>query len=800
MIGATYRLQFRAGVGFDEACAIVPHLARAGFSHLYASPIFAATAGSTHGYDVTDHQRLDPSLGDEAAFERLVAALREHGVGLLLDIVPNHMAASTENPWWRDVVKHGAKSQYSDHFDIDWTAEKLILPILGKPYGRALADGDIVRRDHPEWGPVLSVPGHDLPLMPGTETIADVHECHEAQPYRLAHWRLGRDGISFRRFFEVTGLVGVRVEDEAVFDDVHALIQRLVDEGKVTAVRVDHVDGLADPAAYLDHLAARLGVPILVEKILEGHEALPSWPVVGTTGYEFMAAMAALFVDGDGLARLASDYQAIGEDDIALLTRRAKREIINRNLSGELRRLASLARTVFADDLDARDFGPVTVREGIAALAEGMPVYRTYVTAEAGPGDRETLAIARRDGALAEKLEDSSILDALIALLHDPGEDPYAREFVSRFQQLTGPLMAKAVEDTLFFRHHRLLALNEVGGDLAPELGPERFLRVAQVDGLAATQTHDTKRGEDARARLYALSDPVAVSLWEDVWPQLPCEVSLRWRWAFGQMLFASAPLTADPAFPDRFREAALKTVREAMEDTSWTRTDADFEARVIATADAMTEVHAERLMPLSEVARSGAVIGLAQALLKTTTRPAPDIYQGTFGWDFSMVDPDNRRPVDFAAEARLCEAALAADAQSLVTDWTDGRIKARILLEGLAERREKPDLFTRGRLESVPILGFAPGEGGEDWASPVPVYAFTRTLGEDVALVVVPVRPLQFLGSGGLILREESLDSLAIAVDRLLVARVTGLTLAPGESPLAPHFSRFPVLFATSW
>ncbi|MCF3936583.1 malto-oligosyltrehalose synthase [Acuticoccus sp. M5D2P5] len=790
-IGATYRLQFRDGVGFEEARAIVPHLARAGITHLYASPLFAATSGSSHGYDVTDHRVLDPVLGEAAAFDRLAASLAEHGIGLLLDIVPNHMAASTENPWWRDVVQHGAESQYANHFDIDWTADKLILPILGKPYGDALADGDIVRRDHPDWGPVLAVPGHDLPLRPGTESIEDVHACHEAQPYRLAHWRIGRDGISFRRFFEVTGLVGVRVEDERVFDDVHRLLERLVEEGTVTAVRVDHVDGLAAPGAYLDRLAARLGVPILVEKILESDEALRPWPVVGTTGYEFMAAMASLFVDGDGLERLAADYAAIADDDVAGLTRRAKREIINRNLAGELERLSGLARLLLARDLSTRDFGPVTIREGLAALAEGMPVYRTYIDGAANAADRKVLATARTVGAKAERLEDPAILDALIGLLIAPADDDFAREFVGRFQQVTGPLMAKAVEDTLFFRHHRLIALNEVGGDLAPHLGSERYLRVADTPGLAATQTHDTKRGEDARARLYALSDPVAVSLWEVVWPQLPQDVSMRWRWAFGQMLFGSAPLGDDPAFPDRFAAAALKTVREAMEETSWTRTDAAFEARVEAVARQMAESHGELLAPLSEVTRAGAVLGLSQALLKATARPAPDIYQGTFDWDFSMVDPDNRRPVDFTAEAALCEAARTADTRSLTTDWTDGRIKARVLLEALAARAERPDLFAGGRIEAVPFVG---GEGGN------PLLAFARVHERDVALMVVPARPFQQLGSGALTLREETIAHLALDIGMPLRNRITGEAIDAGPLALGPHLSAFPVLFATSW
>ncbi|MBJ3774972.1 malto-oligosyltrehalose synthase [Acuticoccus mangrovi] len=789
-IGATYRLQFRNGVGFAEAAAIVPHLAAAGITHLYASPIFAATTGSTHGYDVVDHNALDPCLGGEAGFDRLADALAAAGMGLILDIVPNHMAASTENPWWRDVLTYGEASAYARHFDIDWSAGKLILPILGEPYDVALAQGDIVRSERADWGPVLRVPGMDLPLAPGTETIADLHECHEAQHYRLAHWRLGRDGLTYRRFFEITGLVGVRVEDEAVFDDVHRLLARLVAEGRVQGVRVDHVDGLADPAGYLERLSERLGVPVFVEKILESDETLRPWPVEGTTGYEFIAAMAALFTDADGLERLTEDYGAFASNDIEALTREAKREIITRNLAGELERLTSLALTLFADDPRTRDYGPVTVREGLVALMLGMPVYRTYLVVDAPTeADREVLEAAVAS-AEAEPLEDRRVLEDLVALLLAPPEGEAAAEFTTRLQQTSGPLMAKAVEDTVFFRHHRLIALNEVGGELSPRLGEERYLEVAQDGGLAATQTHDTKRGEDARARLYALSDPAAVAMWERVWPMLSGELPERWRWAFGQMLFASAPLGCDPAFADRFREAVLKTVREAKEETSWTRADPVFEEEVAAAAEAMA-TSLDRLAPLADVHRAGAVVGLSQALLKTTARPAADIYQGTFGWDFSMVDPDNRRPVDFAAEASLCESARASESDSLRDGWADGRIKARILLEGLAARRARPELFARGSLAPLPLTG----SDADAFA------AFWREDAADALLIVVPIRPLRLLGSANsLTLRPDAVAELAAEISRPLRLPLTGGGLAAGHALLGEALQAMPVLLGTSW
>jgi len=782
MIGATYRIQFREGIGFDDAARLAPHLAKAGISHLYASPIFEAASGSTHGYDVADHNVLDPVLGGADAFERLSSAMRAAGIKVLLDIVPNHMAASPDNGWWRDVLTHGAASKYANHFDIDWTAPKLILPLLGKPYGTALADGDITFADHPRWGRVLRIPGQDLPLAPGTETIEDVHTCHEAQNYRLAHWRIGRDGLSYRRFFEITGLVGVRVEDPWVFEDVHALVLALVADGKVDALRVDHVDGLADPAGYLEVLAEAAGVPILVEKILEPGETLPDWPVLGTTGYEFIAAMAALYCAPEGIDALARHYGALGSDDIDALTLAAKHEIINRNLAGELLRLTDLALTLFSADTVRRDHGPFTVREGLSALLAGMPVYRTYVTdAAASDADRAVLARAVA-AAEVEGLEDNAILGDLAALLAEPSPHESQRQFTVRFQQTSGPLMAKAVEDTLFYRHHRHLGLNEVGGSAEPVFGTAPFLTVAAAGGLAATQTHDTKRGEDARARLYALTDPSAAERFAAFWPALPGDIPDRLKWALGQMLFASAPLSPDPDFVDRFREAAIKTVREAKEETSWTAQNEAFEAAIADAAERM----AGDLAPVAafeDVHRAGAVVGLGQVLLKTFGTPAPDIYQGTFGWDFSMVDPDNRRPVDFAAEARLAEEARTMAPGALLAAWRSGAPKARVLIEGLAARNAFPQLFAGGALAEVALAD--------------PAYrAFVRDDGRDFALAVVPVRPLPRLRGVEIALSRPNLEFEALK--RPLTAVFTGAQLTDSAS-IDAQLAEFPVLLAVS-
>ncbi len=783
MIGATYRLQFRGGMGFYEAAELVPKLAATGITHFYASPIFAATDGSTHGYDVTDHNAFDPVLGGEAGFLHLSDTLRAHGLKLMLDIVPNHMAASPQNPWWRDVLAHGRRSPFADHFDIDWSAPRLILPILATPYGEALANGEIARAEHPEWGPVLTAHGMAFPLRPGTETMVDVHACHEAQHYRFAHWRLGRDGLTYRRFFEITGLVGVRVEDSKVFADVHALTLSLIAQGRLDALRVDHVDGLADPAGYLAQLAATAKVPILVEKILEPGEALPPWPVLGTTGYEFIAALASLFVDPQGLALMAREYAAIACDDVDGLIHKAKHEIINHNLAGELLRLTDLARAVFADDPMRRDYGPFTLREGLSALLAGMGVYRTYITDAASAQDRAHLAAAA-ETARREPLESPQVVDDLVFAFAERHEIGAAREFATRFQQTSGPLMAKSVEDTVFFRHHRYVALNEVGGGQHLSFGSAPYLALTEGGGLAATQTHDTKRGEDARARLYALSDPAAAARFVPLAHALPGDVPAGLKWGLAQMLFASWPLEDDPDFPARFCETALKTVREAKESTSWTAQDGPFEQRVTDTAERLAS-GADPFASLADVRRAGAVVGLSQALLKCFGRRPPDIYQGTFGWDFAMVDPDNRRPVDFATRIDLVEVARLATPESLMAQWQNGAIKARVLMAALALRQKRPQLFASGTVRQLDL-------GGD-----CPLTAVVCADGTNLALAMVATRPLGLLAGEDLALAIPQMGR--ITLDRPLICSITGTQITGEATEIADHFAKFPVLLAAS-
>lgn len=776
-VRATYRLQFRCGFTFEDAARIAPLLASSGISHVYASPIFRAVSGSTHGYDVADHNEIEPAIGGYDGFVAFSDALKANGLGLILDIVPNHMAASSENPWWRDVLRHGEASPFARHFDIDWTAGKLILPVLGRPYGEALASGDITRATHPQWGEVLRIPGQDVPLAPGTEHVAGADACHEAQHYRITHWRLGRDGLTYRRFFEITGLVGVRVEEAHVFDDVHRLVRQLIEDGRVEGMRVDHVDGLSDPAGYLERLS-QFGVPVWVEKILEPNETLPPWPVEGTTGYEFAASVGAGMVDERGREMLSRAYGALAGHRLAGAAYGAKRRIARVNLAGEFLRLTDMAMVLFEGDRSARDHGPDTVRRGLIALSVAMPVYRTYIAGEPAASDRAVVEHARAN-AFDPELDELRVVDDLAALILS-GTDA-AKPFVTRWQQTTGPLTAKAIEDTLFYRDHRVLALNEVGSHPDAVLGLGALDAALSAPGLAATQTHDTKRGEDARARLYQLTHPDAAAWWLTTWQTLPGDALPRWQWAMAQMWLGALPLEPDPDFADRFCAAVEKSAREAKEETSWTRQDPAFEARLVEAARAMAAHRPGEAV--DDLLRAGAVAALAQALLKTFAHAVPDIYQGGFGWDFALVDPDNRRPVDFAAKAVRLDAARRETPEALVATWRDGRIKARVILEGLALRAEAPGLFaSSATLERLS-------------APDSPVAAFWRQNGHEKALAVVAHRPFAITAKAGAGLDPAALGPVVLDLPSPVFLRFCEETIGPGPVDVSPFLGQFPVL-----
>ncbi|CBG88307.1 malto-oligosyltrehalose synthase [Citrobacter rodentium] len=773
---STYRIQFRNGMTFDKATQLVPYLRQLGITHLYASPIFTATTGSTHGYDITDCNEIDPAIGGRQGFDRMVAAIHAAGMGLILDVVPNHMASSLENRWWRDVIEHGEKSAYARHFDIDWS-QRLTLPFLGDTFEKVLEQGEIAVRPDPETGkPTLAYFDNFYPLDPEcwqdrqaeVLTITDkqaIARLHDQQPWRLTSWREAAENLSYRRFFEVTGLVGVRVEDDAVFDDTHRLILELVQCGAVDGLRVDHIDGLADPLAYLRRLRRKAGENcyITVEKILARGENLPAeWPISGTTGYEFIAALAEVLVDDRALADLRQVWQqAVGQQvDMRAELRKARVLMVERNFAGEFSRLLKLAMRL-AHDQEV-SLTEAQLREALREVLIAFPVYRTYGDAQGfTTADRELLRRVTARLSASEYAPDGEALEFITRLL--TGADAgclseTATAFRTRFQQLTGPLMAKSVEDTLFFRQNMDLALNEVGAEpVQRTFSLTRFhqemleRRRLQPDALSSTSTHDTKRGEDARARLYTLTEA----------PHCWAEHVARWRqmnqthvkflndgtapksadtWMLYQALAGVWPTGFTPddaeglnALESRFLEFVEKALREAKLRTDWVDTNEAYETAVLDYARHMLspdntlflkDFHAA----LQPFIRAGLVNSLTQTLIKLTAPGVPDIYQGSEALNFSLVDPDNRRLPDFSQLARQLEQA---DSQVFSEErcWLSGQVNQYVTATLLRLRQQLPALFRKG--DYLPLE--ATGENAEN------VIAFARTDDENALLVVAP-------------------------------------------------------------
>ncbi|MDV7024333.1 malto-oligosyltrehalose synthase [Atlantibacter subterranea] len=772
---ATYRIQFRNGMTFDRAAALVPYLKRLGISHLYASPIFTATSGSTHGYDVTDANEIDPSIGGREGFDRMAKALKEAGLGLILDIVPNHMATSLENAWWRDVIEHGENSRYARHFDIDWT-RRLTLPFLGDSFEAVLESGDISIQADPQTGkPALAYFENFYPLTPESwqdreqavlslTDKAAIAELHERQPYRLMSWRDAPRELSFRRFFEVTGLVGMRVEDDAVFDDTHRLILELVHSGAVDGLRIDHVDGLADPKAYVEKLRQQAGPEcyITVEKILGKGEHLPEdWPISGTTGYEFISSLSEVLVDDEQIDALRDVYHSVvGQPvDIKAELRAAKLLMVDRNFEGEFTRLLNLAVNIAEADGVALD--EPTIRAALRELLIAFPVYRTYGTLQGMPMEGQALLAKIVDKVKASEFApDPAALDFLTRVLHgevSAGAADTAGHFRTRFQQLTGPLMAKSVEDTLFFRQNMGLALNEVGAEpVQRAFSLDRFHKEMktrlerQPDAISSTSTHDTKRGEDARARLYTLTEA----------PQLWDECFARWRqmnqtkvvflndgtaprgvdtWMLYQALAGVWPATLQPddevgikALEQRFLEFVEKALREAKLRTDWVDSNEAYENAVLDYARHMLDPANQPFLQdfcagLQPFIHAGLVNSLTQTVIKLTAPGVPDIYQGSEALNFSLVDPDNRRDPDFAALQRMLDDERPNF--SAEENWLSGQVKQRVIAHVLRLRQQKPMLFRRG--DYLPLS--ASGKRADN------VITFARVQDDDALIVIAP-------------------------------------------------------------
>jgi (1->4)-alpha-D-glucan 1-alpha-D-glucosylmutase len=883
---STYRIQLGGAMTFRAVSALLPYLRQLGVDACYLSPALKATPGTAHGYDICDHNALSPELGGDDEFSALAAELSRHGLGLIVDFVPNHMGIDPRtNQWWHDVLENGPSSPYATFFDIDWDPvtspmqEKILLPVLGDQYGLELERGHLqlafeagtlrlqyfdhefpinprqapqcyrhgleplrerLGADHPELREFLSVLTALQNLPPYTERDALrieerqrekevarerlarlvgesaeirahidaavaafngrpgdgasfdlLHELLESQAWRLAYWRTAFDEVNYRRFFDINELAALRMEDPRVFGATHQLLQRLIAGGAVTGVRVDHPDGLHDPEGYFTALqrlsgedAASRPIYLLAEKILERSEELPDWPVHGTTGYEVLNLLNGLFVDGRQVRALLRIHAAFTRRRFSFADEAwdGKRTIMVTSLASELNVLSQAVFELARQNRRTRDFTLTALRRALLQVIASFPVYRTYLRpGSARDADRRAIAAAIADARRRNPAVEQSVFDFLGAVLwpmgaldrHEISEvvDDARLALAMRVQQLTAPVQAKGVEDTAFYRYGVLLSANEVGGDPAhPAVAPDAFhqaiarLRGRWPYGMTATATHDTKRGEDARARLNVLSEVAgewrtAVAGWRRMnaarrrgvgGGPAPDGVD---EYHFYQALLAAWPMdaliagTVPPDLADRLALYMRKAMREAKRHTSWLSPDAAYEEAVLEfVAAVLTGSHAQRFVPsflafARRVAGPGAVNALGQVVLRLTLPGVPDTYQGTELWDTSLVDPDNRRPVDFddrQAALDALEPALgrldrgedaSAEVAALLGAWPDGRIKLWTLTRVLRLRRAERELFLDGRY--VPLS--ADGPRAEH------VVAFAREDGGRRMIVVVP-------------------------------------------------------------
>jgi (1->4)-alpha-D-glucan 1-alpha-D-glucosylmutase len=811
---STYRIQLRAEFGFDEAAAIAGYLAELGISHLYCSPYLQAARGSTHGYDVIDPNRVNDELGGEEGHARLGAALAAHGLGQVLDIVPNHMAITGDgergNRWWWDVLENGPASRYARFFDVDWHSpqarlhDTVLLPILGDHYGRVLEAGELelVRRGgrfeihyHEHRMPVaprsldlltaeaarrcgspdLAFISDSCELLPPAtatdrasitrrhrdkevlagqlarladeapevaraldEAVAEVNAdpdrldaLLQRQNYRVAFWRTAGQELDYRRFFDVHTLVGLRMEDERVFADTHALVLRWLREGVLDGVRIDHPDGLRDPEEYLERLRDEAPEAwIVVEKILERDEPLrDSWPVEGTTGYDFLARVGALLVDPAGEGALTDLYgELTGETtDWPAMVREKKLLILGDLLASDVNRLAEAFLEVCERHRRHRDYTRFELRQALREVAADFPVYRTYVRAEIGAVaglDRHYVDAAVAAARAARPDLSAELFDFFRDLLLLEARGEPESELVMRFQQLTGPAMAKGVEDTAFYNFHRLVALNEVGGNPGDfGLALAAFHRAGAEAAerwpaaMLATSTHDTKRSEDVRARLSLLAE--IPERWGEAVRRWQANNARHKRGDFpdrnAEYLLYQTLVGAWPITSERAAQFMEKAVREAKVHTSWMRTNAEYEETLRAFVGAVlgdAGFTADLAAFVAPLVAPGRVNSLAQTLLKLTSPGVPDFYQGTDLWDLSLVDPDNRRPVDYELRRRLLaelKAGLDTEmtAEEILARADDGLPKLWLIHRGLHLRRRRPAAFgAEGSYEPLHAAG----------------------------------------------------------------------------------------------
>jgi (1->4)-alpha-D-glucan 1-alpha-D-glucosylmutase len=871
---ATYRMQFNRQFTFKQGREIVPYLHDLGISHVYSSPLYKATPGSMHGYDINDHNELNPEIGTREEFDAFVNELHAHGMGLIVDFVPNHMGiASQLNGWWIDVLENGASSVYAHHFDIEWNPLKedlknrVLLPILGDQYGRVLERGEfklsfehgaffvhyfslklplaprsyvfilkpalarlqemklpqdflsefqsvitalehlpprtvtdparieervrekevikrrLVRRceDCPQAASAIEAAMREIEGVPGDARSFDAFdELLNAQVFRLSFWRVAAEEINYRRFFDINDLAAIRVELPEVFEAAHRLTFELIGNGSIDGLRIDHVDGLWHPRVYLEELQARtagligasagdLPLYLVVEKILLGDERLPSrWPVHGTTGYEFANDAIRLLIDPAAEAAITDSYaEAIGHSlrfqDVAY---HGKQLVMRLSLASEVNALSHMLDRLSETNRWFRDFTLNALTFAVREFISCFPVYRTYVSPDEEPTaeDRAAVRSAVRQALRRNPGSERSIFDFLGDILlkkfpeniDDAGREQHMR-FVMKFQQCSSPVMAKGVEDTAFYIYNRFCALNEVGGE--PQhfaVSPDRFHTryAAQLrdhpHSLLATSTHDTKRSEDVRTRIAALSEiPGAwrksLRRWQAANERFRREVEgeqapdanemhLLYQAMLGTWPFDAMTEEQLEAYIKRLQEYSIKACREAKVNSSWVQPN---EAWETAMCEFVAGILREKRGPFmksfralaGQVAQLGAINSLAQLVLKSTVPGVPDTYQGCELWSFTLVDPDNRVPVDFDAAKQAMQSAADASPGDLIQRWQDGRIKQFITRTLLRFRREHPELFQSGEFTRLQ----ARGTHAES------CYAFLRRTKDEAILVVIP-------------------------------------------------------------
>jgi (1->4)-alpha-D-glucan 1-alpha-D-glucosylmutase len=881
---ATYRLQLNHKFTFAQAKAIVPYLSALGISHCYISPCLKARPGSTHGYDIVDHNSLNPEIGSPKDFDSFVSALHEHEMGLILDIVPNHMGVmGSDNAWWLDVLENGEASTYAGFFDIDWhplkdeLQSKVLVPVLHDHYGAVLESGELKLVFHPERGEFeISYRTHRFPVNPrvyprilqqaagaltaklgeqnldllefqslitafghlparqevskdrmvernrdkeinkrrlaevcarapeigialkevvdsinGTPadpaSFDELHELIKVQAFRLANWRVAADDINYRRFFDTNDLAALRMENETVFEATHRLILKFVADGKVDGLRIDHPDGLYDPAEYFERLrhsiAGAVNNPenrsryVVIEKILTGAERLPAqWPVCGTTGYDFAKLVNDLFVDPATETRFERIYRNFTGDKVNFddLAYRSRKLITRVALASELNVLADHLARIALSKRHTCDFTLNSLREALAEVVANFPVYRTYVSPKGvSETDARYVRIAIDSAKWRSPAADTSVFDFIREVLltriaegHDAAYQNAVTAFAMKFQQFTSPVMAKGLEDTAFYRYHRLVSLNDVGGD------PRRFgvmtaeFHLANQERLRDwphtmlnTSSHDSKRSEDVRARINVLSEmPGPWRLRVRDWKRFnrshrslvdgkpapsPNEEYLLYQTLVGA--WPSEPFSGSndqKAFSERIENYMLKAIRESKQHTSWINQNTAYENAVLSFVKALLNPTARNrfvsdFVPFQRlVARVGLWNSLSQTLLKLTSPGVPDIYQGNDLWDFSLVDPDNRRPVDYSHRQQLFESIRkwsgAADPTSvirLLETPEDGRLKMYLIWKTLCLRKQWPDVFRHGEYLPLMVQGAKAGH----------IVAFVRKDDRASVLVVVP-------------------------------------------------------------